>query len=220
VVFKSKILGSILLAQQRSSWYLYICCFSFYSFASENPCLGWRGSFHAFMAFLLVLFTQQVNIGAVIWQLMYSVCLLTPVAILEWKNWGGTAGPRKKVGQHKCLSCMVIFRCFQDKVATINPIKHNIGLWMSLWASVIFHQRHLNATVDAITHVSYFVEYSVLTMQLPQHYTCKTKHHFPYTIVPTPHERKQLYESEYNARESEIVLTTNSNLTQRQVGCW
>jgi len=28
---------------------------------------------------------------------------------------GGTAGPRNKVGgQHKCLSCMVIFRCFEN----------------------------------------------------------------------------------------------------------
>jgi len=29
--------------------------------------------------------------------------------------WGGTAGLRKKSGgQHKCLSCMVIFHCFED----------------------------------------------------------------------------------------------------------
>jgi len=28
---------------------------------------------------------------------------------------GATAGPRQKVGgQHKCLSCMVIFHCFED----------------------------------------------------------------------------------------------------------
>jgi len=41
---------------------------------------------------------------------------MQPVAILELKKWGwGTAGPRKKVGgQHKCLSCMVIFHCFED----------------------------------------------------------------------------------------------------------
>jgi len=49
---------------------------------------------------------------------------------------------------------------------------------------IIIHWRHLNATVDAITHVCWYVEYSVLTMQLTQHCTCKSKHHFPYTIVP------------------------------------
>jgi len=27
---------------------------------------------------------------------------------------GGTAGPRKVGGQHKCLSCMAIFRCKED----------------------------------------------------------------------------------------------------------
>jgi len=27
---------------------------------------------------------------------------------------------------------MVIFRCFDDYVAMINPIKPNIGLWISL----------------------------------------------------------------------------------------
>jgi len=48
---------------------------------------------------------------------------LGAVAILEWKSWGGTAGPRKKVGdQHKCLSWMVIFRCNEDWFAMINPI--------------------------------------------------------------------------------------------------
>jgi len=49
-------------------------------------------------------------------------------------------------------------------------------------------------------------------MQLPQHYTCKKKHHFPYTILPTSHARKQLFESEYTAH-IEIVPTTNSILT-------
>jgi len=58
-------------------------------------------------------------------------------------------------------------------------------------------ETYLNATVDAITHVYCYVEYSVLTMQLPQHGTCKTKHHFPYTIVPDPHERKQFHESAF-----------------------
>jgi len=31
-------------------------------------------------------------------------------------------------GQHKYLPCMVIFHCFEEKVAMINPIKPNIGL--------------------------------------------------------------------------------------------
>ena len=48
------------------------------------------------------------------------------------KKMGSTAGPRKKVGgQHKCLSCMVIFRCNEDWFAMIKPIKPNIGLWIS-----------------------------------------------------------------------------------------
>jgi len=55
------------------------------------------------------------------------------------------------------------------------------------------------------SHTCYcYVEYSELTMQLPQHCTYKTKRHIPYTIVPVPHERKQLHESEYNSHESEI----------------
>jgi len=80
-------------------------------------------------------------------------------------------------------------------------------------------ETYLNATVvDAITHVYCYVEYSVLTMQLPQHCTCKTKQYFAYIIVPTPHERKMLHESEYNSHENEMFPTTNSILTQRQVG--
>jgi len=51
----------------------------------------------------------------------------------------------------------------------------------------------------------YYIEYSVLTKQLPQHHTCRTKQHFPYTIVSTPQERKQLHRSEYNWHESETV---------------
>jgi len=76
-------------------------------------------------------------------------------------------------------------------------------------------------TVDAITHVYCYVEYSVLTMQRPQHCTCETKHHFPFTIVPASHERKELHESEYNPHESEMVPLPNtySILTKRQVGC-
>ena len=60
----------------------------------------------------------------------------------------------------------------------------------------------------------------VLTMQLPQHSTCKLKQHFSYTIVSDPRERKQLHENEYNSHESEMVPTTNSILTQRHVRCW
>jgi len=60
----------------------------------------------------------------------------------------------------------------------------------------------------------------LLTMQLSQNCTCETKHHFPYTIMPTPHERKQHHESEYNSHESAMVPSTNSILTQRQVSYW
>jgi len=81
-----------------------------------------------------------------------------------------------------------------------------------------YYSLYLNATVDAITHVYCYVEYSVLAMQFPQHCTCETKHHFPYTILPAPHERKQLHESEYNSHDSEMFSTANSILTQRQVG--
>jgi len=45
------------------------------------------------------------------------------------KNWGETAGQRKKVGgQHKYLSCMKIFRCNEERLAMVNLIKPNIGL--------------------------------------------------------------------------------------------
>jgi len=36
-------------------------------------------------------------------------------------------------------------------------------------------------------------------------------------IVPAPHGRKQLHESDNNSQESEMVPTTNAILTQRQV---
>jgi len=50
------------------------------------------------------------------------------------KKCGGCAlhDQGKSWGPHKCLSCMVIFRCFEDQVAMINPIKSNISLWISL----------------------------------------------------------------------------------------
>jgi len=59
----------------------------------------------------------------------------------------------------------------------------------------------------------------VLTKQLPQHSTCKSKNYFSYTIVSDPRERKQLHENEYNSHESEMVPTMNSILTQRHVRC-
>jgi len=40
-----------------------------------------------------------------------------------------------------------------------------------------------------------YVKYHVLTTQLLQHCICKTQLRFPYTIVPAPHERKQLHVS-------------------------
>ena len=45
---------------------------------------------------------------------------------------GALRGQGKKVGgQHKCLSCMVIFHSKEDWFAIIKPIKPNIGLWIS-----------------------------------------------------------------------------------------
>jgi len=67
---------------------------------------------------------------------------------------------------------------------------------------VIIHWRHINATVDAVTHMCTAMSNSVLTMQLSQHCTCKSKDYFPCTIVPALRERKQLSESEYNSHES------------------
>jgi len=51
-------------------------------------------------------------------------------------------------------------------------------------------------------------------------YACNMKHHLPYTTVLVTLERKYLHESENNWHEIEMVPTTNSILTQRQVGCW
>jgi len=57
-------------------------------------------------------------------------------------------------------------------------------------------------------------------MQLPQHCTCKIKHHFQYVNdMATSHERIQFHEGEYNLHESEMVPTKNSILTQRHVDC-
>jgi len=54
------------------------------------------------------------------------------VAILEWKTGVSLRDQGKSSGdQHKCLSCLVIIPCNEDRFAMINPIKPNIGLWMS-----------------------------------------------------------------------------------------
>jgi len=43
------------------------------------------------------------------------VSLTSPVAILELKKWGGALRDQGKAGgQHKCLSCMMIFHWFED----------------------------------------------------------------------------------------------------------
>jgi len=45
------------------------------------------------------------------------------------KKVGSDCRAKEKVGgQHKYLSCMVIFHCFEDLVAMIKPIKPHIGL--------------------------------------------------------------------------------------------
>jgi len=135
----------------------------------------------------------------------------------------------------------------------VNIVKYELALLFS-------RDGRLNATVDEITQVYCYAEYSVLTMQLPQHCTSEMRHNLPYTIMPSPHERKQLHESQYNSHQartfserdphflnyvqhlsqgsrnmfseelrtpsnhglgsnqSEMVTTTNSMLTQRQVG--
>jgi len=77
-----------------------------------------------------------------------------------------------------------------------------------------------STSLDVIAHLYCYVDDSVLTTQLPQDYTCKTKHNFPYTIVSAPYEAKQLHECGNNSRESAMVPTTNSVLTQRQLSCW
>jgi len=46
---------------------------------------------------------------------LYFILTVLPVAILEWKKWGGHCGVKEKVGgQHKYLSCMLMFHCFED----------------------------------------------------------------------------------------------------------
>jgi len=58
-------------------------------------------------------------------------------------------------------------------------------------------------------------------MQFSQHYTCKTKHHFPYTIVPAPHERKPCTKVKtIHIKVKQFQFNQEFFLTQRQVGCW
>jgi len=107
---------------------------------------------------------------------------------------------REKCFVNVHLHCIVsnlkrIAKCWYWKVFCGRP-----------WLWLLF-KTHPNAIVDEISHMYCYVEYSVPTMQLPQHYTCKTKHHFPYTAVPTPHEWKQLHESECNSHESKWFQT-------------
>jgi len=44
----------------------------------------------------------------------------------------GDSRTEKVGGQHKCLSCMVVFRCFDDYVAMIYLIKPHLNLRLSL----------------------------------------------------------------------------------------
>jgi len=46
--------------------------------------------------------------------------------------------------------------------------------------------------LDAVAHFYCYVKYSVLTMQLSHHYTCKTKHHF-HTQLYWPHMNENSY---------------------------
>ena len=102
----------------------------------------------------------------------------------------------------------MVFMIFEGKKFAGKVAQNFSGKFGKIWAKILRTPKNLLAPTPM-----------VLTMQLPQHSTCKSKHHFPYTIVPDPRERKQLHESEYNSHESEMIATTNSILTQRHVGC-
>ena len=77
----------------------------------------------------------------------------------------------------------------------MNIVKYELALLFT-------REGGLNATIDEITQVYCYAEYSVLTMQLPQHCTFKMRHNLPNTIMPSPHERKQLHESAYNSHQA------------------
>jgi len=75
--------------------------------------------------------------------------------------------------------------------------------------------------LDGIGHLYCCVEYSVLTTQLSQHYTYKSKHHFRRLHNYTGHTwTKTAARKGKNSHESETLPTTNSILTQRQLSCW
>jgi len=103
----------------------------------------------------------------------------------------------------------------------ISPIKPNIGLQISLNMNERFYslespKRHCRCNHTRVLLCRIFSANYATSAALHMW----RKYHFPYTIVPAPHGRKQLHESEHNSHESETVPTTNSILTQRQVGCW
>jgi len=76
--------------------------------------------------------------------------------------------------------------------------------------------------VDAITHVYCYVENYVLTMQLPHSTALHMKMETQFSVhnCTCPTWKKATLESEHNSHENKMVPTTNSILTQRQVGCW
>jgi len=103
----------------------------------------------------------------------------------------------------------------------INPIKTNIGLGISLnmnkrYYSLETLKRHCRCNQIRVL----LDENSVLTMQLPQHCTCKYETPLSVHNCVGPAGTKAVLESKNNSHESEMVPTTNSILTQRQVGCW
>jgi len=79
------------------------------------------------------------------------------VAILELKIWGGHCGAKENVGgQHKCRSCMVIFRCFEDEFVMVNPIRPNIGLCISSSPKVMIGLIKVNGSV--VFHILLFTD--------------------------------------------------------------
>jgi len=125
---------------------------------------------------------------------------------LELKKWISHCGAKINVYPAWWFSVVWRFICYDQTLPTyhrlVNIVKYDLALLFI---------RDTETPLDAIAHLYCCFKYSVLTMQLSQHYTFKTKRHFPCTIVPDPHERKQL-------NESEMIPTANSILTQRQLG--
>jgi len=81
---------------------------------------------------------EVVSCSYIAGMLLCLLCWMAYVCVVysgdsRIKKVGGHCGTKEKAGgQHKCLSCKVIFHWFEDYVAMINPIKPNIGLWISL----------------------------------------------------------------------------------------